>query len=1227
MRPQHKLPGAKTGIRASNRCSALHRCLAVCLGLVPAWLFFALIVSGGAQPINDLVFAVGTTIQNPPSTNWSYVLVGAPQAQLLAGKHFAIYGKPGAPTNAVPFTARGTIFQQTDPTAINNLLNQSVALNENLASLSDALNQLLHNVPGAGTLLLPQKVLVAFQFAAGNPGAAQSLELITRQHPGLSLCAGRAFSEPITTTTTYEIRDVNPATGIAGDVLGRVTITPGSPTILPAPGFPFQVQTNAPSDHLRIRLRWGTPDSLRRLSLLQYGFDVWRIPRAAAIAAGYNTTPPPTSALTTDPNFTRVNAGPVMTTRDYAPLPGFAGPDDPSDRTTYFFADNHGRALGSISPTNNVYPPGYLVPPFNDGDQFYYFITARDVLGRDGLVSPGGPATAYRQMPPKAPTNPQVLNAVLPGTTNIERLLITWQQNNNTTDRVKEYWVYKWPNPTMALTNDAAPASNRIAIVAQISNTNWNSAFDNASNNYYFAGPASSWYTIRAISTNAGQVSLASPNTPPVSGVLRERTAPSAPTGDLLSSCGSPVAVFQTFNSLVNPNGPDTNNWNYRVTCQRRDSGIAWVRLVLGDPYAPGAQSFGPLYFPPNGDSLSLDFPVQAAGASPNFVVWCYAGTYYGEVSSPATCQNTNPVPPGQIAEASFSCGELLFTALNSNDPFLQAVNGGQGACYPAINPIPDASGTVRMTFDPALGRPRMLIQYGTMTNTITLWHDLGVATSDSNGFYSVFYEPCLIGPLPPFRGCVVNLPGDGFCDQHVARAGDGGAVAPIYIRFHPTPRMQEYRLYRSVNGGEHTLIAQGAALFDQANQGKVIVRSDDSMPPSATRACYFVQALDENGNGSPLALIGCRDILPPKPPRPVLSEPTPIGDTNFPQVALSWFCPTAGVYRFEVLIRRADQAAAGGGSTGFTSPQLIPFQRYNPKSRFFGLQSEVLAIDLFDESQFTPPVGPGFGPGPQFTLNANVLPGVPYYISVHAENAHGDWGDASSVWSFMWKPPPTVQTVPWPARPLPPVTTFDDPGATNSPYAPRVAAVLFTNYDGTLADQHYPVGIRFAEIPNTDQRFINIGNTNFAGYHAVGPGTPASPGVDPNSGVFGHGATTAFGGGQRLLPIVVYRQQVTNANFPRVSGNLTQVSPLLERVPWMVDTVTNPVTVTISDRLIALDHVYLGNDVYATLLYLRDQQPVMVGARYHYYVVRLNAQREVAETIDAGMVDIPAHP
>ena len=383
-------------------------------------------------PLSNLVFTVGTTIQDSGGHNWSYVLIGAPQPQLLAGKRFSIFGKPGFPTNAGSFTLRGTIFQQTDPNAINALLTQSIALGENLTSLSNALNTLLHKVPGITNLSLPQKILAGFQAAQSNantgqflgllaqsialgenltslsnalntllhkvPGitnlalpqkilagfqaaqsnanTAQFLGLLAHVNPGLTMCAGQAFAEQITGVTTYEVRELNLATGAPGDALGRVTITPGAPTVLPSPGYPFQVVTNDPSDHLRIRLRWGTPPELRRLSLLGFGYNLWRIPITNALAAGYNTIPPTLSQLYGDTHFTLANSAPVMAAKDFTTGHGAGAADDPADPTTFFFSDDNGHAFG--------------LPPFTDGAQFYYFVTARDVLGRDGLVSPGG---------------------------------------------------------------------------------------------------------------------------------------------------------------------------------------------------------------------------------------------------------------------------------------------------------------------------------------------------------------------------------------------------------------------------------------------------------------------------------------------------------------------------------------------------------------------------------------------------------------------------------------------------------------------------------------------------------------------------------------------------------------------------------------------------------------------------------------------------------------------
>lgn len=874
-----------------------------------------------------------------------------------------------------------------------------------------------------------------------------------------------------------------------------------------------------------------------------------------------------------------------------------------------------------------------------DGTNFYYFITARDILGRDGLSSPAGLATACRRIPPAAPTNLKVFNTVqvLPvgtGTTNQERLLVRWQQSTNRTDQVTEYWVYRWTNPALAFTNDSSPLNNRIAVVPPLAGTNVNYLLDAGPASPATPGSSNYWYTVRAVSQAACDP-LLSPHSSPASGVLRQREAPPAATGEVVGSCGTPVVMLEGFNPLPNPKGPDTTNWNYRVTVTRRDSGIAWAKLAIYNSYLQNAQQFGPLYFPPDGDSLSVDLSIPVSDAVPEFDAACKVGTYYGEISETALFHTTNAPPPAQITEAAFSSGELLFTALKSNDPFLQALNVNQSACQPPVSATRNASGTLHMRFDVGAGQP-MLIQYGTNLNDVTFWTDIGVATPDPSGIYSIYLCPCVIGPMPQLRGCKVNLPNDGGCDQHVARAGDGGVIAPIYVKFRLTPRTHEYRLYRSVNGGTPTLIAQAAALFDPGNPGNEIVRTDDTMPPSNARLCYFVQTLDENGNGSPLALIGCKQVVPPKPPRPVLSEPAPAGDTNNPQVTLNWFCPTSGVYRFEIRITRADQPGSGK-PTGLVSSKLIllnafkplPLTGPKPKPAFFGLLADRKAVSTFDEWQLTPPVSANFGPGPQFSLTAKIQPNVPYEICVAAEDNQGNWGDASTTWKFIWQPPPTIQTVPWPARPLPPVTMFDDPSVAAGlvAYAPRVMAVVFTNSDGSLADERYPVAVKFGVIPGGQVQYqSNKGTTNFASYTWFGSVTTASPWVDPNSYVFTRlsGENGSRQNGQPLLPMVVYRKQETNTAFPRVTGNLTQVTPLLERIPWTVSgDPFRAIMVSIPDRLIALWREVWFNQGY-TFLGLRDQQPVILGARYHYFVIRFNDQREVAEVIDAGAVTIP---
>ena len=117
------------------------------------------------------------------------------------------------------------------------------------------------------------------------------------------------------------------------------------------------------------------------------------------------------------------------------------------------------------------------------------------------------------------------------------------------------------------------------------------------------------------------------------------------------------------------------------------------------------------------------------------------------------------------------------------------------------------------------------------------------------------------------------------------------------------------------------------------------------------------------------------------------------------------------------------------------------------------------------------------------------------------------------------------------------------------------------------------------------------------------------------------------------LLPCVLFRYQVPNAKFPVVSGDVSQVSPMLEDIAYQTATYPSggsPVPAHIlKDPFIAgIPHASIPNngDTIGAYLYALDRQPVVRGAEYKYLLVRFNARtREIDRIVPAGgSVTIP---
>ena len=288
--------------------------------------------------------------------------------------------------------------------------------------------------------------------------------------------------------------------------------------------------------------------------------------------------------------------------------------------------------------------------------------------------------------------------------TNLQSLQVTWTQDTNAADQVSEYWIYRWPNPSLALTNDLGSLSNRVGAVPPRPGTNLNAFIDNGTNAPATPGLSNYWYTVRTASKAAAGY-LVSPQSAPAWGVLRERFGPPAANGQLLGSCGTVAVIFEAFNSITNAGPPDTNNWNYRFTCQRRDPAVTWVMFFATNQYG-GLQTLGPLYFPPTGGTLSADFSPSISGTNDLASVACVAGSSYGAISQPVTAWPGAPTSQTRL-ETMFLAGQLLLTEASSSDPLLSG-NAYQNDCEPAYDVKAFPDGTVRLRSRVSAERTRL---------------------------------------------------------------------------------------------------------------------------------------------------------------------------------------------------------------------------------------------------------------------------------------------------------------------------------------------------------------------------------------------------------------------------------------------------------------------------------------------------------------------------------------
>ncbi len=730
-----------------------------------------------AQGAEPMVYTVGL-VTEANGQDWAYLHWRSTALDLFAPRVWSVWRKDGLPSAPGNYRLEAVVRVQTSAAAIGGLQDRARrALGEDPSAIRTALTELFEELVPQSSLSDAELASAVIQGVAGKPELLGSLQLAARTFPSLAMALGTAHAVPIPANgpVTFEIRHRPTPESADEAVLGRITVNAAAPLDLPAPGTvqiaPPDPNRPATAD-LAIPLRWDTPAPLRRLSLAQHGFNVWRVNRAFAISNNWHTTPPPVSALkafaqSPDAPVGRVNQTPVLPGRSLDAVEAAT-----SDHTVVFATDHAVRF------------PGYPVaPPPQNGDQYYYFVTARDLLGRDGVVSPGVLGTFCSRLPPRVPKVIRVENDYVNEGTPQQHLRVRWAANPPEEDKATtSYAVYRWESTAQLTTLGGNPLTNLIGTVNHTPNTTEFSFRDNGPDSP--AAPVdyakTYWYTVRAIDDSGTAAACAtspiggniSGHSPPVPGVLRDRTGPGAPVGGLNIQCAEPFAEF-TRRVLVgeypSPGPVAATYINLDVVFVRTnlDPNLAWVELDWG--LASSRVPVGRFEFEPG----QLYLPVRLAyvAAAQNLPFWFQArvGTVGG--SAVETEQYTLNLPaPGPEVGAALG----IYVGVNYETGLVDPITGRRPC--DAHSPVPpEVEGTpdngLEISFLPVPDMtqyklyfrvddgPLTLLRedsgtFNTNTPIVNLWLSTPLFAGEACFFVQAFDRHGNPGPLQPL-GCI----------------------------------------------------------------------------------------------------------------------------------------------------------------------------------------------------------------------------------------------------------------------------------------------------------------------------------------------------------------------------------------------------------------------------------------------------------------------------------------
>jgi hypothetical protein len=926
-----------------------------------------------AQAPEPTIVVVGTTIQSPlDGSHWGYLSWLASKPELLRDRPYAVYVKDGGADDALPFRHLGTVRPQTDPAAVTAMFERSRHLGQDQAKLQEAISAYFDQLhPDAG-VPVPDMLGALTAQSMQDDGVYQMLVFMGRAHPGVALSLGTGFAARIHNgVSTFELREKPPGSEEFSAVVGRITVTAGQPFAFSAPGAPVVVPSadrggNAlpagdVTNHLNVKLRWASPDLLRRQSLLLRGFHVYRVTRAYAEARGWHGCPAPPVLATVDwdeevasgfPQVAKVNRLPILPRRFYTDTEVVDfdlddGDGIKGDLDFYTQDDNRHNGLKLDEQGNGIDVNETFVP----GAEYYYYVAGEDLLGRRGSPSCGTLVKICDRDPPNAVKGVRVTNDFVFNNatqSSDQRLRVTWNQLP-ASDGAVAYFVYRWrslPDFRAAELLDPLSLGAEHLVAGPIAHTGPGkplTVVDNADPLYspkigaspQFAAAGDDagrtiWYTVVAVDDSVCGGNF-SPHSAPADGVLRDRVAPLDGGGSLAIRCCTPnLEPLRNQSTTSGPPTQDPQRMYFKLDVARTGQEPAELRTVE---------------FWLDDIKNGLTYPIATADFP----------------SNPAELLVITPsIPRPAAAGGTYFLRGKVIQSDGRESPVAEV-------------PITDL--------------PPFFYHVGSF-----------VANRD-----------CRRVPLR-----LENEP----CTTHEAAPQEGGDINPIEIQIEFAVSSREWRLYRTIDGGPLTLIRQGL-LGTPAIANQFLILQDPVFSPVGGEVCYFIQYFDEHGNGGPMKDLGCVKFTGKPPQTPVVARIQPLEIGGVKKARLRWFCPTVGVERFEVRVTRTPGPPPPGLSAGLEQTGscflTLPGDGDGPITVKAGKRYETGVVGHTLTHN-----GPEF----TLILDEIEVDAL-HHVGIVAVGTNGLKSSVSNVVDFVWESPEVIvlPEVKWPARPLPPGT------------------------------------------------------------------------------------------------------------------------------------------------------------------------------------------------------------